>query len=92
MLCGPFGTWDTDRLKDLMLQFPGLFTLKHLTRDEVEGTLVDLDGEALARLGVEITAQYTVRPDGQVGLRCAGTDLGRMTEYLVRWFGPAPRS
>jgi hypothetical protein len=60
--------------------------IKHLTRENSESALVDHDGEALTRLGVEDTGQYLVRPDGHVAFRCAGTNLGGMTAYLQRWF------
>ncbi len=91
LLCGPVGEWDTDRLTELVVQFTDLLVTTHLTSDDVEGALVDCDGEALARLGVETTAQYVVRPDGHVGFRCAGTDLSRATRYLDQWFRRAPR-
>jgi len=50
--------------------------------------LVDTSGEVLSRLGVrgaQDSAQYLVRPDGHVGFRCAGRDLGALTMYLDRW-------
>jgi flavin-dependent dehydrogenase len=45
---------------------------------------------ALARLGVGEVAHYLVRPDGHLGYRAAGTDLGGLERYLARWLpGPA---
>jgi hypothetical protein len=57
-----------------------------LTRHDSNGSLVDLDGEALGRLGVEDVAQYVVRPDGHVAFRCAGRELSETVTYLHRWF------
>jgi hypothetical protein len=31
------------------------------------------------------TAHYLVRPDGHVGYRAAGTDLGGLRRWLERW-------
>ena len=56
--------------------------------DSSQATLVDEDGTALAKLGVDRTAQYLIRPDGHVAFRCAGTDLAGVGNYLRRWFAP----
>jgi hypothetical protein len=63
-----------------------LIAITHLTRDDAQGALVDVDGETLARLGIENAGQYLVRPDGHVTFRCGGTELNGTTAYLRRWF------
>lgn len=91
LLCGPFNVWDKRQLSDLTRASTGLIEIKHLTRDDAAEALVDADGQAFARLGIENTGQYLVRPDGHVAFRCAGTDLRGATEYLTRWL-PASRA
>lgn len=86
LLCGPGGAWDKPRASELAQRFAGLLVIKYLTRDDTEGALVDQDGEALARLGIETTGQYLIRPDGHVAFRCSGADLRSATDYLDRWF------
>jgi 2-polyprenyl-6-methoxyphenol hydroxylase-like FAD-dependent oxidoreductase len=92
LLCGPVGAWDERRLTELVQGFPGLIAIKHLTRDDAQTALVDVQGETLARLGVESAAQYLVRPDGHVAFRCRGMELSGMTAYLRRWFISAASS
>ncbi len=86
LLCGPVNIWDKRQLTDLTQASRGLIEITHLTRDDAAEALVDIDGQALARLGIENSGQYLVRADGHVGFRCAGTDLRAATEYLNRWF------
>jgi hypothetical protein len=43
----------------------------------------DVGGQALARLGVEQTAHYLIRPDGHVGYRAAGTDPDGLQRHLA---------
>jgi 2-polyprenyl-6-methoxyphenol hydroxylase-like FAD-dependent oxidoreductase len=88
LLCGQVAAWGQDRLTALEHGFPGLVVIRHLTREYSEAALVDDDGEALTRLGIEDTGQYLVRPDGHVAFRCGGTDLNAATEYLHGWFTP----
>jgi hypothetical protein len=57
----------------------------HLTRDAGPGALHDRDGQALARLGVQRSAHYLIRPDGHVGYRAAGTDLQGLRDHLAHW-------
>jgi hypothetical protein len=38
-----------------------------------------------ARLGVEQTAHYLIRPDGHVGYRTAETDLDGLQRHLAHW-------
>ena len=60
--------------------------MHYLTREAAVGALHDVDGQALARLGVNETAHYLIRPDGHIGYRAAGTDLNGFRHYLIRWF------
>jgi len=65
-----------------------LVVIHYLTARSFPDVLVDTSGEVLSRLGVSGTqdsAQYLVRPDGHVGFRCVGRDLGSVTMYLDRW-------
>jgi 2-polyprenyl-6-methoxyphenol hydroxylase-like FAD-dependent oxidoreductase len=84
LLCGPTDGWDADlALQD---RYGGLLAVHRLARHAAPGALHDVDGQAFARLGVEGAAQYLVRPDGHIGYRCGGTDLGGVDRYLARWF------
>ena len=38
-----------------------------------------------ARLSVDGTAQYLIRPDGYIGCRAGGDDLVGLQRYLARW-------
>jgi hypothetical protein len=62
--------------------------IHYLTATPSAGALVDTTDGVLPRLGVRAAqgaAQYLVRPDGHIGFRCAGRDLGGVTMYLDRW-------
>jgi 2-polyprenyl-6-methoxyphenol hydroxylase-like FAD-dependent oxidoreductase len=85
LLCGRPGDWDAGRLAALRDRHPGVLAVHHLTREAAPGALRDVEGQALARLGVERAAHYLVRPDGHVGYRAAGTDLGGLERHLARW-------
>jgi 2-polyprenyl-6-methoxyphenol hydroxylase-like FAD-dependent oxidoreductase len=85
LLCGPADGWDSDRLAALQERHGGLLVVHLLAREAAPGALHDLDGQAFARLGVEGAAQYLVRPDGHIGYRCGGADLGGVDRYLARW-------
>jgi 2-polyprenyl-6-methoxyphenol hydroxylase-like FAD-dependent oxidoreductase len=94
LLCGPAESWNSDQLAALGERYRGLVVVHRLTREAAPGVLHDIRGEAFARLGVEQTAQYLVRPDGHVGYRCGRTDLRGLERYLARWLpggGAAPR-
>jgi 2-polyprenyl-6-methoxyphenol hydroxylase-like FAD-dependent oxidoreductase len=89
LLCGTLEGWDRTRLTELSARFADLLTLHHVSASDEPGVLVDGRGEALSRLGLRDdhgAAQYLVRPDGHIGFRCAGRDLGAVAEYLGRWF------
>jgi 2-polyprenyl-6-methoxyphenol hydroxylase-like FAD-dependent oxidoreductase len=85
LLCGRPGDWDAGRLAALRERHPGVLAVRHLTREPAPGALHDVEGRAFARLGVEQAAHYLVRPDGHVGYRAAGTDLGGLERHLARW-------
>jgi 2-polyprenyl-6-methoxyphenol hydroxylase-like FAD-dependent oxidoreductase len=85
LLCGPPGDWHPSQLSVLRRRHRSTLTVHHLTRTATPGALQDLDGQAFARLGVDGTAQYLVRPDGHVGYRCGGDDLAGLQRYLARW-------
>jgi 2-polyprenyl-6-methoxyphenol hydroxylase-like FAD-dependent oxidoreductase len=91
LLCGPMAAWTIDNTQRLVVEFDNVVEMVHLTSEEAEGALVDLQGDVLRALGVASTAQYVVRPDGHVGFRCAGTDLAGAIEYLRRWFTSTSR-
>ena len=70
----------------------GLVALHRLASEAAPGVLHDLDGQAFARLGVAGAAQYVVRPDGHIGYRSGGTDLGAVERYLARWLAGSDAS
>jgi hypothetical protein len=86
LLCGPLSAWNRDRVEEILGRFSRVLKITHLTSDQSDAVLVDLHHEALRRLGVEVSAQYVIRPDGHVGFRCGGTDLDGVLTYLDRWF------
>ena len=85
LLCGPTDGWDADDLAAVQERHGGLVALHRLASEAAPGVLHDLDGQAFARLGVAGAAQYVVRPDGHIGYRSGGTDLGAVERYLARW-------
>jgi 2-polyprenyl-6-methoxyphenol hydroxylase-like FAD-dependent oxidoreductase len=85
LLCGPVGGWDAAQFAELQRRHPGILAVHHLTRDAGSAVLHDADGQALARLGVQRSAHYLIRPDGHVGYRAAGTDLHGLQHHLARW-------
>jgi 2-polyprenyl-6-methoxyphenol hydroxylase-like FAD-dependent oxidoreductase len=85
LLCGPPGNWDTGKLTSLRSRYADILAVHHLTRAAAPGALHDIDGHAFARLGVDDTAHYLIRPDGHIGYRAGGTDLDGLGRYLARW-------
>jgi FAD binding domain len=85
LLCGPLGDWHPSQLTALRHRHPDTVAVHHLTREATPGALADPDGQALARLGVDGTAQYLIRPDGHIGYRCGGDDLAGLQRHLTRW-------
>ncbi len=91
LLCGRPGGWDASQLAAMRGRYPGALAVHHLTRQATPGALHDVDGQALAQLGVNDTAHYLIRPDGHIGYRAAGTDLDGLGRYLTRWLpNPTP--
>jgi len=85
LLCGPVGGWSARQLTAVRHRHPDTLAVRHLTDDAAAGVLHDVDGRALARLGVTDSAHYLVRPDGHIAYRAAGTDLQGLQHYLTRW-------
>ncbi len=88
LLCGAPEGWDQAQAAPIAARHSGLLAIHHLTRGPSPEVLVDIGDEALSRLGVEgaqDSGQYLVRPDGHVGFRCAGRELGALMTYLDRW-------
>jgi hypothetical protein len=56
-----------------------------LSREPYGPALVDPDGEVLGHLGVDVAAQYLVRPDARVAFRAGGSELRGLTEYLAEF-------
>jgi hypothetical protein len=92
LLCGESAHWDPGRLDALRKRFSHVLAVYHLARHWAPGALVDEDGGAMARLGVEDAAQYLIRPDGYIGFRCAGRCLDALEAYLCEWYGEARRA
>ena len=90
LLCGPAGDWHPSQLTALRHRYPYTLTVRYLTREATPGALEDFDGQVLARLGVDRTAQYLIRPDGHIGYRCGGDDLAGLQRYLARWLPNTP--
>jgi 2-polyprenyl-6-methoxyphenol hydroxylase-like FAD-dependent oxidoreductase len=85
LLCGPPGDWHVSQLTTLRHRYPDTLAVQHLTPEATPGALHDLDGQVFARLGVDGTAQYLIRPDGHIGYRAGGDDLAGLQRYLARW-------
>ena len=85
LLCGPVGAWHPSQLTALRHRYPDTLAVDHLTREATSGALHDLDGNLFARLGVDGTAHYLIRPDGHIGYRAGGDDLAGLQRYLARW-------
>ncbi len=85
LLCGPPSNWDPSQLTALRSRYAGTLAVYQLTREAAPGALYDVDGQALARLGVTDTAHYLIRPDGHVSYRSGGTDLDGLQRHLDRW-------
>jgi 2-polyprenyl-6-methoxyphenol hydroxylase-like FAD-dependent oxidoreductase len=86
LLCGPPAAWDGEQLAAIADAYRDVVAVHRLTREDAAGVIYDVDGEAFAHLGLEVEAQYLVRPDGYIAYRSAGTDLRGVERYLDRWF------
>jgi 2-polyprenyl-6-methoxyphenol hydroxylase-like FAD-dependent oxidoreductase len=89
LLCGSSFAWDGNQLAALQDRYAGLVPIHHLAREAAPGVLHDVHGQAFARLGVERTAQYLVRPDGYIGYRSGGPALNGLERYLAQWLNGA---
>ena len=85
LLCGSPVNWDDDQVAALCVRYAGLMSVHRLDREAAPGVLHDVDGQAFARLGIESTAQYLIRPDGYIGYRSSGPTLNGLERYLARW-------
>jgi 2-polyprenyl-6-methoxyphenol hydroxylase-like FAD-dependent oxidoreductase len=91
LLCGDPGGWDAGKLAAMCRRYADTLAVHHLVREATPDALHDVDGQALARLGVNDTAHYLIRPDGHIGYRATGTDLDGLGRYLARWLpNPTP--
>ena len=89
LLCGDPHNWDSDELMRVRERYGRVLSVFRLSRDPVEGDLIDERGDAFARLGVRVAAQYLVRPDSYVAFRCAGTGFEALEQYLAMWYTPS---
>jgi hypothetical protein len=55
------------------------------------GSIVDVNGEIANAYG-GITALYLVRPDGYIAYRSGASQVGKLEEYLGRWYVPREQS
>jgi 2-polyprenyl-6-methoxyphenol hydroxylase-like FAD-dependent oxidoreductase len=92
LLCGPRDAWDGGELSAMRERYADLLSVHHLSPHQAPGVLHDVNGQAFSRLGVEREAHYLVRPDGYIGFRGAGTDLGHLQRHLARWLPGATTS
>ena len=58
LLCGDPHNWDSDELIRVRERYGRVLSVFRLSRDPVEGDLIDERGDAFARLGVRVAAQY----------------------------------
>ncbi|HTE68085.1 MAG TPA: FAD-dependent monooxygenase, partial [Actinomycetes bacterium] len=85
LLCGQVGDWHVSQLTALRHRYPDTLAVHHVTREPAPGALHDLEGQVFARLGIDGTGHYLIRPDGHIGYRCGGDDLAGLQRYLARW-------
>ena len=85
LLCGQVGDWHVSQLTALRHRYPDTLAVHHLTREATPNALHDLEGQVFARLGIDGTGHYLIRPDGHIGYRCGGDDLAGLQRYLARW-------
>ena len=88
LLCGDPDGWDRPAIDALLARYPKLLTAHFLGRERRAGVIVDVNDDALARLGLRgehEAAQYLVRPDGYIAFRCGGRRLDGLGRYLARW-------
>jgi 2-polyprenyl-6-methoxyphenol hydroxylase-like FAD-dependent oxidoreductase len=85
--CGPSDAWSAAELASIRDPYTRLVTVHHLSATDGLGTLHDVDGRLLRRLGVRSgdSAQYLVRPDGHIAYRSGASDDDGLIRYLHRW-------
>jgi 2-polyprenyl-6-methoxyphenol hydroxylase-like FAD-dependent oxidoreductase len=86
LLCGDSRYWDSLELDRLRERYGRLMATHCLSTTGSDGSLVDQKGHAFARLGVQHTAQYLVRPDGYIAFRSAGRSFEQLDRYLADWY------
>jgi hypothetical protein len=64
---------------------PDMLAVHHLTRAASPGAFHDVGRQVFVPLGIDGTAQYLIRPDGDIGYRAGGDDLAGLQRYLGRW-------
>jgi hypothetical protein len=90
LLCG-FPGWDDEAVARFAGRWAPIAVIHHLVAADLPvnpsapDVVVDIDGQAFARLQVAHGAQLVVRPDGHIGYRADHHDLGGADEYLSRW-------
>ena len=81
LLLGPSTAWDPRAVAELE-RTPGVSV--HLIRPgTATGGSRDETGEVWRRLHAGGFSQYVIRPDGHLGFRADGTDIGPLLEWLV---------
>jgi 2-polyprenyl-6-methoxyphenol hydroxylase-like FAD-dependent oxidoreductase len=86
LLCGDSRHWDSLELDGLRARYGRVMATQCLSTTASDGSLVDQKGHAFARLGVQHTAQYLVRPDGYIAFRSAGRTFEQLDRYLADWY------
>jgi 2-polyprenyl-6-methoxyphenol hydroxylase-like FAD-dependent oxidoreductase len=89
LLCGDPRHWDARELDRLTERYGPLLKTYTLSRLGSDGSLIDEKGDAFARLGVQGSAQYLVRPDGHIAFRSGGRTFEQLHQYLADWYIPA---
>ena len=74
---------ELDRLRD---RYGRVLKTYCLSPTGADGSLVDQEGHAFARLGAWDAAQYLVRPDGYIAFRSAGRTFESLNQYLSLWY------
>jgi 2-polyprenyl-6-methoxyphenol hydroxylase-like FAD-dependent oxidoreductase len=88
LLSGSPGDWPAEDAEVLGGRDAALVHVHRLMRTPRPGALVDVDGHAHRRLGVDgahRVCHHLIRPDGHIAYRAAGTDLGGLQAHLDRW-------
>ena len=84
LLCGPLESWDDAGVAQIERTYGDLLSVRHLVRCGPAPQIADATGAAHALLCVRAGAQYLVRPDGYIGYRSAGLDIGGAARYLAQ--------